>query len=123
MKAYQLIRRNFGALGLVPDRGNQTYSFDGKILICIFLSGLSVVCFPVFVFCYAKTFMEYAESGYVSTAVIALGLSFSSAVFNRKKIRNMITNVEESIYGKQTKMRSVLASIKFSAQHFFVSLC
>lgn len=123
MKAFQLIRKNFGALGLIPDRGNQAYSFDGKILICIFLSSLSVICFLAYVFFYAKTFMEYAETGYISTAVITLGLSFSSAVFNRKKIRNLINNVEESIYGESKMMRFVFATRSFPSQIFFLSLC
>lgn len=102
MKLFQLIRKNFMALGIDSKQAfDSTKPYNKKILGCFFMIGLNNIFFLVYMFHIAESFLEYTESMYMASAAIVIGVIFICLVLKMKKLFELIDGIEKHINGEE----------------------
>lgn len=89
MKLFQTIRENIRLLGI-----NQNDRFSGKILKASFLYGFNSILNCAFLFHKARTFREYTDDIYMTSATIVITISFITVIVKMSRLFKFINRCE-----------------------------
>lgn len=94
MKILELTQKNFATVGVTAHLAHQPYPINAKISIGFLILSSYFICNFVFAFCDAKTFTEYTQSIYVTSAVALIIFCAVVLVLNVKKLFKLIKDCE-----------------------------
>lgn len=99
---FQLVQKEFAVLGISSNQA--TNPFNNRTIGCLFLFGLNIILYIVFLFHSAKSFMEYTENIYITSAITLIGIAFFWFVLKMKNLFELLDGVEMHINGKKQRM-------------------
>lgn len=91
MKYFQIVQKKFDHLGISSIRSR----CDGKSAKVFFILSLAIILGILFLFFEANTFLEYTINIYITTVVLACGISNTVVLFKKEKIFESIDNFEK----------------------------
>lgn len=101
MKLFQLVQKNFAALGIHSNQSKQ--KFDHKILLGFFLFGSTLILSVIYVLREAKTLFEYARCISIIFVFICLITSLSTFAFKMSKYIELFEFTEKMIFDGERK--------------------
>lgn len=98
MKVLQTVQKNFAVLGINPKRINPKQSkSDGKIVMTWLILSLATTSSAIFLLVEAKTFQEYTNNIYSTSAGAVLATTFTIVIFKMEKLFESIDSLEDII--------------------------
>ena len=96
MRLFEEVQRNFAVLGISSIAANQN-SFNCRTVIGLLTFGSSTFLHLVFLFHEAKTFGEYTDNIYMTTATVATAVCFINVILNMNKVFQYIESLDEIV--------------------------
>lgn len=103
MKIFQLLKKPFGVLGIHPPKSFDENPITLRRLITLFILIQFSIASIVFFLFEATTFIEYADSFYISATAMLKVCVFSAILWKLIKIFELIENFEEIIQNRALK--------------------
>lgn len=98
IKIFGIVQRHYADLGIGPsNRSSQELPLNERILLFLFLNGLTIVLHFVFIFEVANGFMEYVNCISATAASTIIFVCFSAIVSKRTLLFKNIDNLENLI--------------------------
>lgn len=92
-KIFQIVLKNFAAVGIEPNLVVQPYPINGRILMGFCILGSYMICNFKHTFV-AKTFVEYTQTAYMGSAAFVLFFVIWILLLNVKKMFKLINDAE-----------------------------
>lgn len=97
MKCFELIQYYFAIVGIDSQHANQKCLLNQRNVMVIIIFGLTFICKIVYLFHGVKTLVEYTESLYVVSTLVATILAFAIIIWKMPKLFEFIDNFENTI--------------------------
>lgn len=97
MKILQIVQTNFAILGISSNQSN----LNRKSAMGIIVGGLAATSSAMFLLFKANSFVEYVNSFYVTTVLVAFYICFAVLLFSKEKIFKLIDKVDECVEGSE----------------------
>ena len=107
MKLFQVIQKNFTVLGI----GSNQSRFNLKLLKTCLTYGLSFTSSAIFLFFEARSFIEFTNNIYVTTAIAVITIYFSIWMWKLQKFFQLIDNLE-NFFEKSECISNILTDQK-----------
>lgn len=116
MKFFQFTKKIFEKFGIIPDRFVIRRPLNQRGLLMLFLHCLSMTSYTLFLFFEAKTFDEYANGAFMTTAVISAFFVYAVCFWNRKPYVTHMKRLESAI-NESTNIFFLQISFTFTKYH------
>lgn len=97
LKILQTVEKKIVATGIDRNLMNQSFPFNGKILLGFVILNLGLISMFVYVFNCAQTLAEYAQSIYMSSIGVLVFTALIIILLNVKKLFNLIDSCEDLV--------------------------
>lgn len=94
IKMFRSVQKNFGTIGIGPNRAMQSHPFDAKILIHSMALSLGFIGTLMYTVIDAKTFLEFTQSIYVSSSIFFGAVIFVVLILNASELFELINDCE-----------------------------
>lgn len=99
MKCFELIQYYLTIVGIVVQHPNQKWLFNERNVAVITIFGLTFIFKLMYFFYGAETLVEYTESVYVLSTLIATSLAYAIIIWKMPQLFEFINNFENTING------------------------
>lgn len=94
IKFFELIQKNFAAIGIDPNLIDQSHPFNEKISLSFLIITLSLTCNLMYTICEAKTFAEYTKSIFMCSITAIIFVDSVILLLNVTQLFNLIEGLE-----------------------------
>lgn len=94
MIVFELIRKDFVAIGITPNLRSQSYPLNGKVLMGLLVLILFFISNLMYTIYEANTFIEYTQSSYMCSLTITILLVLMITLLNVSKFFNLFDEFE-----------------------------
>lgn len=105
LKVFQSIQRNFAILGVGLHQSKQSYPFDVRNVLVLFIFGLSLISASVSV-AHAHKFKEYINTFHIAVTVAFGGITFVIVMCQMKKLFQFIDIIEDEVEKREFSMET-----------------
>lgn len=97
MKVFQITQKNFASTGIGPKLINQSYPFNARILIGLFILSLGMTFSFVYTVYEAKSFAEYTQTIYICSATVIIFLALLILISKVKSLFRLTNGCDKLV--------------------------